>query len=279
MTREDDDDAWEAIMTATKAGLIEAGTIKLYHEVRGSGPALLLVSSRGGDAGQWMRVAPTLAEEFTVVTYDRRGHSRSPRPDGWTATSVAEHAEDAAALLRALDLVPAVVVGHSSGASITCSLVADQPEVVRHAVIYEAPLLAVVPGGQEIVAGARAATQQAMAEDGPRRAMEVFMRGDVGDEVSIDPTVHERMLDNGAVFFQLELPAFSTFVPDREAMRASGVPLTVVVGEGNRDTWFEAAAAWLAEGTEAERHELPGRHAGFWSHPEEFVELVRRIAR
>jgi pimeloyl-ACP methyl ester carboxylesterase len=266
-------------MTATNAGLITAGTIKLYHEVHGSGLALLLISSRGGDAGQWMRVAPTLAEDFTVVTYDRRGHSRSPRPDGWTATSVTEHADDAAALLHALDLVPAVVVGHSAGASIACSLVVDHPKLVRHAVIYEAPLLAVIPGGKEIVAGARVAAQQAMAEGGPRRAMELFMRGDVGDEVSIDPAVHERMLDNGAVFFQIELPAFAAFVPDRGGMRASGVPLTVVVGEENRDTWFGAAAAWLSEGTGAERVELPGRHAAFWSHPEEFIKLVRRIGR
>jgi len=247
--------------------------------VRGSGPALLLISGGGGDADQWMRVAPLLAQEFTVVTYDRRGLSRSPPPESWTATSVAEQAEDAAALLRALDLGPAVVVGHSGGASIACSLVMAHPEVMRHAVIYEAPLFAVVPGGPELVAGARAATERALAEGGPRRAMERFMRSDVGDEVSIDPVVHERMLDNGAVFFQIELPAFATFVPDREGMRASGMPLTVVVGAENRDSWFGAAAAWLAEGTGADRMELAGRHAGFWSHPEQFVELVRRITR
>ena len=61
-------------------------------------------------------------------------------------------------------------------------------------------------------------------------------------------------------------------------MRASGVPLTVVVvGAENRDSWFGAAVAWLAEGTGAERMELPGRHAGFWSHLEQFIELVRHI--
>ena len=86
--------------TTTTSGLIQAGTTKLYHEVRGSGPALLITGGTG-DAGEWANLAPTLAEECTVVTYDRRGISRSPRPDRWTATSMAEAADDAAALLRA----------------------------------------------------------------------------------------------------------------------------------------------------------------------------------
>ena len=62
-------------------------------------------------------------------------------------------------------------------------------------------------------------------------------------------------------------------------MRASGVPLTVAVGAENRDTWYGAAAAWLAEGTGADLVELPGGHGGFVSHPQAFIELVRRIVR
>ena len=266
---------------AYESAVVDVGTTRLYREVRGSGPPVLLISGGVGDAGDWATVAPALAEEFTVVTYDRRGFSRSPRPDGWNATSVTEHAADAAALMRAMDLAPAVVIGHSSGASIACELVARQPEVVRHAVMYEPPLLTVVPNGAEIVAGYRAALERGMGEGGPRRAMELFMRGNAGDEVfeSLDPAVRERMLDNGAVFIQIEMPAFVRFVPDRERLGASGVPLTVVVGEQNRGTWFGAAARWLAAGTGAELVELPGGHAGFDSHPREFVAAIRRIIR
>ena len=197
-------------------------------------------------------VAPLLAEESTVITSDRRGFSRSPRPHGWTASSVTEQADDAAALLRALDLAPAVVVGHSAGGSIACSLVAGHPELVRHAVLYEPALLAVVPGGEEIVGGMRAAGEQAMAEGGPRRAMEGFMRGNVGDEMVdqwlalADPAERDRVLDNGAVFFPVELPWVATFVPDRDGMGASGVPLTVAAGADNRDTpgWGPRRPGW-----------------------------------
>jgi pimeloyl-ACP methyl ester carboxylesterase len=267
------------------SGLIDTGTTKLYHEVHGSGPPLLLITGAIGDAGGWGRVLPLLAEEFTVVTYDRRAMSRSPRPAGWAATSIAEQADDAAALLRALALGPALVVGHSGGASIACGLVARHPGLVRHAVLYEPPLIAVAPGAETMVAGAKAAIDRAVGEGGPRQAMEQAMRADGGDEAidlliaSTPPADLERMLGNGAVFFEIELPMFASFVPDRDGMRAGGVPLTVALGADNRDTWFGAASAWLAEGTGAELVELPGGHGGLVTHPEALVELVRGVAR
>lgn len=266
-------------------GIIAVGATTLYHEVRGSGPALLLITGGSGDAGEWGRLAPALAEEFTVVTYDRRGSSRSPRPEDWANTSVEEQAGDAAALLRVLDLFPALVVGHSGGASIACALVARDPGVVRHAVIYEAPLIAIVPNQAELMGGFQALVGQAMAEGGPPRAMEMFIRANAGDEAyeswfaSTDPALRERVFGNAATFFEVELPAFARFVPDRDRMRASGVPLTVVVGEGNRDNWYADAARWLVEGAGASLIELPGGHGGFETHRAEFVDMVRRVAR
>lgn len=265
------------------SGLIDVGAASVYYESYGQGSALLLITGGGGDAGMWDGVVPELARDHTVLTYDRRGSSRSPRPDGWTATSMDEHARDAAVLLRALGLAPATVVGHSGGASIACALVANEPGVVRHAVLYEPPLLAVVPEGAEIIGGFRALLDQAMAEGGPRRAMEVFMRANAGDagfeawRASTDTDVQERVFGSAETFFTIELPAFTAFVPDRDRMRDSGVPLTVVLGEDNRDTWYAAATRWLAEGTGASTVELPGGHGGFVTNPHEFVELLRRI--
>ena len=273
----------ETTATTRHSGSIDVGTTQLYYEVLGHGPTLLLISGGGGDAGLWSKVAPRLAQDFMVVTYDRRGYSRSPRPADWTTTSVAEQADDAAALLRRLDLAPAVTVGHSSGASIVCSLLARHPDVVRHGVSYEPPLLAVIPQGEQIVGGFRGRIEQAMAEGGPRRAMEMFMRTNAGDaafehwRTTSDPAMCERIMDNASVFFQIELPAFATFVPDVAAIRASGVPLTVVVGADNRETWLGAASAWLVAQTAAQRHDLPGGHAGFDTHPDEFIALIKSV--
>ena len=122
--------------------------------------------------------------------------------------------------------------------------------------------------------------ERAIAERGPRHAFEAFIRGNAGDAVfeSLDPEVRERTVNNGSVFFELELPAFARFTPDRDRIRASGVPLTVLLGHNNRDTWLGASARWLADGTGGRLVELPGGHGGFWSHPERLAAVVRDLA-
>ena len=86
---------------AKVTGVVDVNGAMLYYEKQGTGPSILLIAGSTGDAGHFSRSADLLADEFTVVVYDRRGNSRSPRPPGWTVTSVAEQADDAAGLIRA----------------------------------------------------------------------------------------------------------------------------------------------------------------------------------
>ena len=74
-----------------------------------------------GTADHFTQVATQLAAEFTIVTYDRRGNSRSPRPEVLTQTSVLEQAEDAAAVIQALQLAPVAVAQKApSGPAHSC---------------------------------------------------------------------------------------------------------------------------------------------------------------
>ena len=50
---------------------------QLYYETRGSGPLMLMIPGANGDADAFGMVADRLAARHTVVTYDRRGFSRS----------------------------------------------------------------------------------------------------------------------------------------------------------------------------------------------------------
>jgi pimeloyl-ACP methyl ester carboxylesterase len=72
-----------------------------------------------------------------VIGYDRRGCSRSERPEPYLRTSVSEHADDAAALLETLKAPPAVVIGRSYGGTVALDLALRHPERVRALVVLE----------------------------------------------------------------------------------------------------------------------------------------------
>ena len=122
------------------------GTV-LYAEVRGSGPAVLLIHAGGEDAEQWRPVAERLTG-FTVVTYDRRGTLRSGRDD-WPGGGSAQHADDAAGLLGALGVDDVLVFGASSGGIPALQLALRHPELIRRALVYEPGYFRQVPGGEE----------------------------------------------------------------------------------------------------------------------------------
>ena len=72
-----------------------------------------------------------------MIAYDRRGCARSERPEPYERTSIAEHADDAAALLDALAAAPAVVIGRSYGATVATDLALRHPDRVRALVLLE----------------------------------------------------------------------------------------------------------------------------------------------
>ncbi len=120
---------------------LEVNGAELYYEVRGGGPPVLLIMGFTGDAGHFETLAGALASEFTVISYDRRGNGRSPRPPGWAATRPEEQADDAASLLAVLGLSPAAVFGTSAGANFALCLLIRHPETVSGAVLHETALV------------------------------------------------------------------------------------------------------------------------------------------
>ncbi|GLZ45036.1 hydrolase [Actinomycetospora sp. NBRC 106375] len=252
--------------------VITANGTDIHHEILGSGPPLLFTSGAGGDAGYWTATATRLADRYTVVTYDRRGNSRSPAPPG-AGTSLAEQADDAAALLRVLDLAPATVVGNSLGAIITAELVERHPMVVEHAVLHEPPLLSVVPDAAEVGAQLEALIGEGMAGGGPPVAMERFLRAVWHDDVfdDADPQLAARLLANGEVFFRAEMPLVAEYVPEPESLGDAGVPLIVAAGRDNRGMYLHTGTAWLADRLGLPLRETSGAHVPYLDRPTVFA--------
>jgi pimeloyl-ACP methyl ester carboxylesterase len=104
---------------------------ELEYEVKGSGEPLLLIST-GPIADSFFPFLSdkALTERHRLIAYRQRGH----------AGSFAEHAADAAALLRHLDVPRAHIAGHSTGAVIALQLAVDRPELVHTLVLLEPTL-------------------------------------------------------------------------------------------------------------------------------------------
>jgi pimeloyl-ACP methyl ester carboxylesterase len=130
----------------------EVNGVKLYYELHGSGESLALVHGAWVDARAWRFVVPGLAANFRVLSYDRRGHSRSERPA--TQGSFDEDGDDLAALLAALDLAPAHVVTNSGGGNIALRLATRRPDLFRSLSCHEPALWGLLehdPVSQEIL--------------------------------------------------------------------------------------------------------------------------------
>jgi pimeloyl-ACP methyl ester carboxylesterase len=252
------------------------GEAVLYQEVSGTGTVVLLIPGTPGDAGQFADLAVALGDRYTVVAYDRRGTSRSPRPQGWTTTNVAEQADDAAAVIARVTSEPAFVYGTSNGAAIALELAMRHPERVSMALVHEPPLLSVLADpapvgqmlGQLIGAG--------MERGGPSAALDAFLRFAFGDELvdGLDSDVRARMYANAEMVFTIEMPAFQAYRPDEAGLRSLRVPTRVLVGEAQAVPLFGEAAAWLAELTGTDVATSPGAHAPHLSHPKELAALI-----
>lgn len=95
--------------------MVNAGRHRIEATVFGSGqPAVVIEPSFGGWAEDWRPIAETLAEEATVVTYDRAPYgASSPARDARTPHDIAN---DLDGVLRSLGVTgPLVLVGHSAG--------------------------------------------------------------------------------------------------------------------------------------------------------------------
>ncbi len=243
---------------------VEVNGTRLYFELRGAGPPVLLVMGATGDAGHFEAFADLLADEFTVVSYDRRGNGRSPRPQGWTTTSPREQADDAAALLAALDLAPAAVYGSSSGANFALCLLLSHPELVCGAVLHE-PVLVRLYDDPSAAAGA-----------GPPADLERFWRRVAGAESweRLEPSLRARMLATASTFFTVEAGTFEHYLPDAASTR----PCLVLVSEDGRPPAAQAAGR-LAEllGTVVVR--TPGSHVSYHDHPRELAATIRPFLR
>jgi pimeloyl-ACP methyl ester carboxylesterase len=90
---------------------IDANGTEFWVERRGSGRDVLLIAGLGDPAEAWQAQLAGLANHYRLTAFDNRGAGRTPMPDEPLAGAML--ADDAAALLRAVDIPSAHVAGFS----------------------------------------------------------------------------------------------------------------------------------------------------------------------
>ena len=252
---------------------IDGGT--LYYETRGEGPVLIITGSPMG-AGGFTALAEALASDYTVITHDPRGISRSTLDDIEQNSTPDLRADDLVALLDSLDIETADVFGSSGGAVTGLALVTRHPHRVRTLIAHEPPLLELLPDAPE----QRAATQDIVdtyRSQGHGAAFAKFMAnagfepGDEGPPPSENP---EQDAADGARFFGHELQGTTTYVPDTAAL--SGRSIVVGLGAESANLLTADTSRALAELLGTQTVEFPGDHGGWMSHTQQFAAVVRR---
>ena len=114
--------------------LVPAGGGDIFVRIGGDGPPLLLLHGYPQTSAMWHRLAPTLANDFTVIAADLRGYGRSFKPSSdpdHAAHSKRSMAEDMLTVMRTLGHGRFCIGAHDRGARVAHRLAADHPDTVQ----------------------------------------------------------------------------------------------------------------------------------------------------
>ena len=140
---------------------------KIFARSQGAGPPVLLLHGFGETHIAWRKIAPKLAERFTVVVMDLRGYGWSAVPEsaGGAAYTKREMAADAVTVMQALGHIQFALIGHDRGARVGQRLALDHPGRITKLALFDIPPLEEGFGGGDLQRVGRA---KFMSYEAPR---------------------------------------------------------------------------------------------------------------
>jgi pimeloyl-ACP methyl ester carboxylesterase len=260
----------------------EVNGIQVYWEINGeAGDPIVLVHGSWGDHQNWASVVPALSRSFRVLTYDRRGHSRSARPAG--QGSVREDVADLGALLEELRHSPAHVIGNSFGASIVLRLAAERADLFRSLIVHEPPLFGLLKG-EPNAKDALVAVQERISA-----VVSLLTAGDwtagarqFVETIAFGPGAWRDLPEEVKKTFVFNAPTWLDEVHDPEALeidlsglRAFAAPALLTIGDQSAPFFPTVMDRVAAAMPQAKMRTYAGAgHVPHLSHPEEYVQVV-----
>ena len=237
---------------------VTANGVRLYYEVRGSGVPIVGIHGAGSSAVFWEDAADRLAGLGRAIIYDRRGCSRSERPDPYERTSIGEHADDARELLVGLDAAPAILVGRSYGATVALDLALRHPELVRGLVLLEAGPIGLSPAYDAWFDDLRRALDERAAEGRVDLVGETAMREALGAWEELPQVARDVFTANGQALLAEVRGGES--LTDIALLPELQTPTLVVTADDSADMLRDASEALARAVPGARVVRVPGGH-------------------
>lgn len=275
---------------------------RLYYEVRGSGPLLLIIGQPMTSA-PFAPLADLLATDHTVVTYDPHGLGQSTIEDPAAAVTPEIQADDLALLVDALGGGKADVFASSGGAVAGLAFVARHPDKVGTLIAHEPPVTELLPDAGQV----RATTdgiEDAYRAYGSGPAWGTFVSlvmhqgeiteagvtpaswpppgADAGPEagtedVQAPPSPTPKQIADDELFFLRMLKPFTRYQPDVAALRTGTPRVLVAIGAASGPEVARRSAEALAVQLDQQPTVFPGDHGGFMADPGGFASTIRPL--
>ena len=184
---------------------VQINGLTLHYIELGQGTPVVLVHGTLGDYRTWDGQLEAFSKGYRLISYSRRYAYPNEQTKDSTDFSVTIHARDLAAFIKALNLPPVHLIGHSYGAFIAFLVARDHPEVIRSLTLGEPPvmpLLKTIPEGDALlttfittsIVPSSEAFKQGNDEEGVRR----FVNGVLGEGSyeKLPPPVQKRLMDD-----------------------------------------------------------------------------------
>lgn len=117
--------------------LLDRDGVKMYYEVYGDGPPLLLTHGFSSSSHMWAGQREAFGKHFRLITWDMRGHGRSDYPSDENAYSESATVADMATILDHVGAKTAIVGGLSLGGYMSLAFHLTHPERVRALLIID----------------------------------------------------------------------------------------------------------------------------------------------